>query len=257
MHLLHLCKVLKFQIAKILPHLSPRSFDSSASLLGAHIVDNPFSPSSAPLEIAYDERNLRDSVKLLTMAPQLDHPWDLIGRLKSVYDIRVSFGHSSPGYDRIIREGVQSRGVSGLSQVFTPTHPSPEQAEGLGGLITGNEHDPYFTTAINEHLKNLSSLRRVFQANSRKCILVTDSMESSGALSETKRTMDQAIRDFMKHTECSPAQAVRCATENVVDWMGLEDRGKIEAGRRADFVVLNDDGELLQTWISGTKVWES
>jgi N-acetylglucosamine-6-phosphate deacetylase len=42
----------------------------------------------------------------------------------------------------------------------------------------------------------------------------------------------------------------------VVDFMGDDDRGKLEVGRRADFVVIGDDGEVLQTWISGEKVWE-
>ena len=33
-------------------------------------------------------------------------------------------------------------------------------------------------------------------------------------------------------------------------------RGVIEAGRRADFVVLDNDGKVIQTWMNGIKVYE-
>jgi N-acetylglucosamine-6-phosphate deacetylase len=60
----------------------------------------------------------------------------------------------------------------------------------------------------------------------------------------------------MKWSGCNVAEAVRCVTENVADMMGDKSRGKLEAGRKADFVVLNDEGEVLQTWVAGLKVWE-
>jgi N-acetylglucosamine-6-phosphate deacetylase len=48
---------------------------------------------------------------------------------------------------------------------------------------------------------------------------------------------------------------VRCATENVADFMGDDERGRLEVGRRADLVVLSDDGEVLQTFVAGKRVW--
>ena len=53
------------------------------------------------------------------------------------------------------------------------------------------------------------------------------------------------------------AKAVRCASENIAELMGLTDRGVVEPGRRADFVVLDDEGMVLQTWISGSKVFDA
>jgi N-acetylglucosamine-6-phosphate deacetylase len=64
------------------------------------------------------------------------------------------------------------------------------------------------------------------------------------------------VRNLLGWSGCEVAEAVRCATENVVDFMGDNDRGKLEVGRRADFVVLGDEGEVAQTWVSGSKVWE-
>lgn len=49
-------------------------------------------------------------------------------------------------------------------------------------------------------------------------------------------------------------QAVRCVTENVANAMGLQDRGTLDVGKRGDFVVLSETGEIKETWILGRRV---
>lgn len=46
-----------------------------------------------------------------------------------------------------------------------------------------------------------------------------------------------------------------CVTENVAEAVGLRDRGRLEVGRRGDFVVLREGGIVNSTWISGRQVW--
>jgi len=46
-------------------------------------------------------------------------------------------------------------------------------------------------------------------------------------------------------------------TENPADAMGLKDRGKLEVGRRGDFVLLGEDGSVMETWILGEQVYVS
>jgi N-acetylglucosamine-6-phosphate deacetylase len=58
----------------------------------------------------------------------------------------------------------------------------------------------------------------------------------------------------MAWAEIPIQEAVKCVTENVADAMGLKDRGKLEVGRRADFIVLSDNGVVKETWILGKKV---
>ena len=50
-------------------------------------------------------------------------------------------------------------------------------------------------------------------------------------------------------------KAVLCVTENVVNAVGLKDRGRLEVGRRGDFVVLNEDGRVGETWVLGKKIF--
>jgi len=66
--------------------------------------------------------------------------------------------------------------------------------------------------------------------------------------------LDECVRNLMVWAKIGIEEAVRCVTENVAAAMGLEDRGKLEVGKRGDFVVLSEDGKVLETWISGTKV---
>lgn len=63
----------------------------------------------------------------------------------------------------------------------------------------------------------------------------------------------------MEWSGCDIAEAVRTVTENVAEFMGIDGlggRGVLKEGRRADLCVLNEAGEVLQTWIAGQKVWD-
>lgn len=61
----------------------------------------------------------------------------------------------------------------------------------------------------------------------------------------------------MAWAEIPLEQAVRCVTENVTNAMGLKDRGILEEGRRGDFVVLSEGGQVKETWILGKRVsWD-
>ena len=45
-------------------------------------------------------------------------------------------------------------------------------------------------------------------------------------------------------------------TENVASCLGINDRGKIEVGRRSDFVIMDDDYNVIRTIIKGKTVYE-
>jgi N-acetylglucosamine-6-phosphate deacetylase len=63
----------------------------------------------------------------------------------------------------------------------------------------------------------------------------------------------------MEWSGCGIAEAVGSVTQNVAEFMGIDGmggRGVLKEGRRADLCVLSEAGEVLQTWISGTKVWD-
>jgi N-acetylglucosamine-6-phosphate deacetylase len=63
--------------------------------------------------------------------------------------------------------------------------------------------------------------------------------------------MDRAVRNVMEFAHWDLQQAVRLATLNPARVAGLVDRGRLEAGAKADFVVLSPDGEVRTTIIGG------
>lgn len=69
--------------------------------------------------------------------------------------------------------------------------------------------------------------------------------------------LDECVRNLIAWAEIPIEEAVRCVTENVTDAMGLVDRGKLEVGRRGDFVVLNQNGTVKETWVLGRQVFEA
>lgn len=149
---------------------------------------------------------------------------------------------------------------------------------------------PYFSLIADGNHLHPSVATMLFRANPGKCILTTDSIELAGLPDgtypghnqiphkQTKKTssdgygrvviegtdtliggcatLDQCVRNLMQWTGCDVAEAVKCVTENVAGFMGDDSRGKLEAGRKADFVVLDDDANVLQTWVAGLKVWD-
>lgn len=87
---------------------------------------------------------------------------------------------------------------------------------------------------------------------------LTEDSHWPGALSGSGLTMDRAVRNAVAMLDIELPQAIRMASTNPAQVLGLEDqKGQIEAGFDADLVVLNQSLEVEQTWIAGCCVYES
>jgi adenine deaminase len=66
------------------------------------------------------------------------------------------------------------------------------------------------------------------------------------------------VRNLVSWTSCSIAQAVECVTTHPAKLLGITDKkGGLSAGLDADLVVLDDAGNLYQTWKFGEKVFDA
>jgi N-acetylglucosamine-6-phosphate deacetylase len=169
---------------------------------------------------------------------------------------------------------------------MSPLH---QRAPGLSGLIslssTNKPSPPHYTflgDGIHLHPAVASIL---FRTAPSRAILISDSIELAGLpdglyppnhqiLHQQRKvgakatiegtdtligscvTVGQGVKNLIEWTGCDVAQAVRTVTENVADLMGFDDRGRLDEGKRADFVILDDHGDVKETWIAGLKVWE-
>ncbi|KAF2090301.1 carbohydrate esterase family 9 protein [Saccharata proteae CBS 121410] len=304
---------------KILPSLAPRSFDGAATLMGAHVEGpylNPrkkgahnaslFQHPSVPTASIYGSENLKKSIKLITVAPELDSAPSLIHDL-NWEGIVVSMGHSDATYSQGVTGLIH--GASCLTHTLNAMAPLGSRESGLAGLIGVPDRlappsqdrflaaeTPYYTLIADGHHLSLPTLSLLHKVAPHRSILITDSIElaspsippgtypGNAQIAQPQQkllvpgfdcpkaviegtdtliggcgTLAEGVRNLMKVSQCGVAAAVRCVTENVAGLMGVDGPGGVgvlQEGRRADLCVLSEEGEVLQTWVAGRKVWE-
>jgi N-acetylglucosamine-6-phosphate deacetylase len=287
---------------QILPSLAPRSIPNSATLLGAH-TEGPYihpdkkgahnsslfqSCDTDPASI-YGASNLQNTVKLVTLAPELPASSSLIRSL-TASGIKVSMGHSTASYEQGL-SGLKA-GATCLTHTLNAMPPLASRSPGLAGLIslpqTHNPSSPYYTIIADGQHLHPSTVSFLHRANPKRSIVITDSIElaslpdgtypghSQISFEQTKLgnratiagtdtliggciPLQQSVRKLMEWSSCGIAEAVGTVTENVAGFMGIDGvrgRGVLKEGRRADLTVLSEEGEVLQTWIAGNKVWD-
>lgn len=70
----------------------------------------------------------------------------------------------------------------------------------------------------------------------------------------------RGVENMMRLAGCSLGEAVNLATVNVANALGLNDRGVLETGRRADLILFELDGTRItirQTYVAGKQVFIS
>ena len=76
---------------------------------------------------------------------------------------------------------------------------------------------------------------------------------ASGSLAGSALTMDQALRNLVD-VGLELADASQRVSTFPADYLGLDDRGRIAPGLRADMVVLGPDLQLQQVWVNGQPI---
>lgn len=199
-------------------------------------------------------------------------------------------GHSTASYTDGLA-GLKA-GATCLTHTLNAMPPLASRTPGLAGLIslprTHAPSSPFYTIIPDgEHL-HPATVSLLHRTNPNRSILVTDSIElaslpdgtypghSQIPFQQTKAgtratiagtdtliggciPLQHGVRNLMEWSGCGVAEAVGSVTENVAAFMGIDGpggRGLLREGRRADLCVLNDAGEVLQTWVAGVKVWD-
>ena len=79
----------------------------------------------------------------------------------------------------------------------------------------------------------------------------------NGGLAGSGLTMDAAVKNAVSMLDIELPLAVKMASSNPARVLKIDDRkGKIKEGYDADFVMMNDKFEVLQTWIKGNSCYK-
>ncbi len=260
------------------PYVSP-----TQGYRGAHPLIYVRNPDWSEFIEFYDAS--QKNILQITLAPEVEGAMDFISKCKDI-GVKVGLGHHNSTSEQI--HEASSRGAviathlgnslpneihrwnnpiwpqladdrMSISIICDGYHLTPDQvkvffeAKGanktvitsdmsfLGGLTPG-----YYLNAIGDTLELKAEGVVIYPKNN--------------SLSGTASTLSVMIGNVMKFTGCDLATAIQMSSTNVARLYGLDDRGEIKPGLRADLILftLNDDKvKIEKTIVNGNVVYRS
>ncbi|XP_034490905.1 N-acetylglucosamine-6-phosphate deacetylase [Drosophila innubila] len=226
-----------------------------------------------------------DGIKIITLAPEKVKDASVIRDLVNS-GITVSLGHSmgtlSDG------EHAVKHGATLITHLFNAMLPFHHRDPGLVGLLASDAipqgKTVYFGIISDGVHTHPAALRIAYRTHPEGLILVTDAISALGledgvhhigqlplevkqgkafiANTETLcgsiAPMDECVRIFQRSTDCSKVYAIEAASLHPAKCLGIEEqKGTLDFDSDADFILLDDNLQLLSTWISGVRVHSS
>ena len=212
---------------------------------------------------------------MVTLAPELVAVDDL--RALVAAGVIVSAGHSEADYDTMI--AAFDAGLSGVTHLFNAMAPLHQREPGLVGA-TLDDPRPYSGLIVDGVHVAAPVLRIAMKVRPfDRLMLVTDAMPSVGAvdkgfmlqgrqidvadgtctyadgtLAGSDLDMAAAVANCVADLGIAPDAAAAMAAANPAAFLGLSgERGRLAAGLRADWVVLDAALKPVETWIGGER----
>ena len=189
----------------------------------------------------------------------------------------VCAGHTAASYEET-RAGIDA-GISGFTHLFNAMSPLTGREPGAVGSAM-EDAGTWCGVIVDGHHVHPASLRVALAAKPRgKVFLVSDAMppvgaddpsyelygevitvrdgvvrNAAGVLAGSALDMATAVRNSVSMLGVSLEEAARMASTYPAEFLGIGDRyGRIAAGYRADLVALDDELQVVATWINGTR----
>lgn len=224
-------------------------------------------------KIVSDLQPLKNGCSMLTIAPETMSP-DLIGRLKEKGFILCA-GHSNATYAEV--STAIDHGLSGFTHLFNAMSQLSAREPGMVGAALDHDNT-WCGLIVDGHHVSPASIRIAYCCKSaEKLMLVTDAMppvgsvsdefelmgnlitakdgvciDAAGTLAGAALDMASAVRNMMSASDCSLAEASQMASTSPAAFLGLQQSfGTIKTGKRADFVVLDAQFNVIKTIIAG------
>lgn len=256
----------------------------SPAVLGIHLEGPHLNPEYRGVHDAARMRPLDDEAlallcslgsgrTLVTVAPET-MPAEAIGRLRDA-GVIVFGGHSAATYDET-RQALAA-GLSGFTHLFNAMTPLTSRAPGMVGAAL-DDADSYFGIIADGHHIHPATLRIALRAKAPgKVCLVTDAMPTvgspdehfslhgktinasggrcvtaDGTLAGSDIGMIDAVRNVVRFGAADRYEALRMASTYPATVLGLDDMfGYVRQGYRADLIELDDDLNVVRSWVQG------
>jgi len=235
------------------------------TIAGAH-MEGPFlggAPGAHPRDLIRAPdldwlQQLPDIVRVMTLAPEATGALEAIALLRE-RGVLVSLGHSTASYEQA--SAAIDAGAQLVTHCFNGMGGLHHREPGLIGAALTDDRVAVslITDLIHVHPAVVSLIFRAKTA--QRVALVTDAVAWSGegdaprladgTLMGATVTADAAVRNAVHRAGVALVDAVHAASTTPAKLLGLDDRGRIEVGARADLVALGPDLSVQQTWVAG------
>jgi N-acetylglucosamine-6-phosphate deacetylase len=278
------------RILKALEHLgrsiaTPRAQPQGALPLGIHL-EGPFishakrgvhppeylvSPSPDKFDLFWQAS--QGAIQMMTVAPELPGAIETIRHAWSL-GVHSSLGHSDANYAQA--SAAIAAGADHATHTFNAMRALDHRDPGILGAALTNDALSADIIADGVHV-DASVVRLFLRAKGAdRAVLITDAISATGMpdgryrlgafevevngdrcqhegkLAGSVLTLDRAVRNVMSFAGWKLQQAIRLATLNPAQLLGVSnERGVIAAGRAADMVALTPEGHVARTIVAG------
>jgi N-acetylglucosamine-6-phosphate deacetylase len=212
-------------------------------------------------------------VTMVTLAPERTTP-DIIRALTAA-GVIVSAGHTNATFDEL--QPALDAGVRGFTHLFNAMSQLGNREPGAVGAALAHEgswlglivdgyhvhaetlkialrakrHDRFML--VSDGMPSVGADVREFRIQGRVITVADDRLvDDDGRLAGAHLDMASAVRNTVNQLGVPLTDALRMASTNPAEFLGLhETTGRIAAGQRADLVLLNEELQVLRSWIGG------
>lgn len=238
---------------------------------GVHPTEHLLPPKSEIFERLWQAA--RGHIRMMTIAPELDGALELIA-YASARGVRVSLGHSDANFETT--ERAISAGAGHATHTFNAMRPLGHRDPGIVGAVLTDDRVTCDFIADGIHLDPAIVKLIATAKGAERTVLITDAIsatgmpdgryrlgsmevdvkngrcESGGRLAGSVLTMDRAVRNLAKFAGWGLRESVAAASANPAAVLGNpNNKGELRTGADADFVVLDQNGNVVRTFIRG------
>ncbi len=225
---------------------------------GAHVERFIKKPTLEEVKMFLDKG--KGAIKMMTLAPeQCD---DAIIQLLMDNGVLVSAGHSNASYDQAME--AFNKGIPVATHLFNAMSPLQHRAPGLPGAIFN--HPTVMSSVVPDGIHvDFAALKISKKQMGERLFIITDAVAETltgeyqhiykgdryalpdGTLSGSALTMLKGVKNLVEKVGIDLPEALRMASLYPAKIIGRDNEfGKIEKGSNAEFVVLDENLQLMQ-----------
>lgn len=215
-------------------------------------------------------------IKLVDIAPEEPGAMEFIDEVKG--KVVVSLAHTASDYDTA-REAIE-HGASHATHLYNAMPPMNHRNPGVIGAVRDSSecHVELICDGVHIHPSVIRATYAMFGAE--RIILISDSMRATGledgeytlggqpvkvrgnlatlhdgTIAGSATNLMDCLRFVVREVGIPLETAVMCATANPAREIGIFDEvGSITVGKRADFILLNQNLEIVRVYIDGKEL---